>query len=189
MGACVFVYVHACICMCVFACVCVCTYVCMWSKALMIIQLHFPDQCEVKVLAHQNISLASHCRSLRLGDEMRFSSSPGKFPLFKRLPFAVLIWKGKYSRKRKLRNIRCMFLRITANKLSPKQTGRHSRALLNKRQGPGAEKPPPPPSRMLEQKRSPFLLLSLPYTSIWLGSKDKTSWDTSRSAQLKAAHP
>lgn len=50
-----------------------------------------------------------------------------------------------------------MFLHITANKLSPKQTGRHSRALLNKSQGPGAEKPlpPPPPDAGTEEKPFP----------------------------------
>lgn len=56
-------------------------------------------------------------------------------PTFKMVAICGINLERKIQQKKKLRNISCMFLNITANKLSLKQTGRHSEVLLKQEAG------------------------------------------------------
>lgn len=99
-----------------------------------------------------------------------FSTSLDKFPLLKWLPFVVLVWKGKYFRK-KVKNISCMFLSITANKLSLKQTGRHSEVWL--KQEAGEHEKPYKECWNTRKRRNHLLLFPLSHSSMWTASKER----------------
>lgn len=107
---------------------------------------------------------------MSLGLDDFFFQFSWQVPTYKIVAISGINLEKKIEQK-KLRNISCMFLSIAANKLSLKQTGRHSEVLV-KQEAREHEKPHKECWNTLK-RRNHLLLFSLSHSSMWTASKER----------------